>query len=186
MKRATKQGFPLVEIMIVVAIIGLLQFPGTVYAVGKDLANRATVAASDLLNAMEGAGVTNRAARRPNVILVNTDDQGYGDLGCHGNPWIKTPHIDRLYQQGVRLTDFHASPICAPTRAAMMTGQFPLRLGVWSTIAGRENARAGEVMLPEVFAASGYRTALFGKWHLGDNYPFRPEDRGFEHVLWHK
>ena len=124
--------------------------------------------------------------RKPNVILVMTDDQGYGDFGCHGNPNIQTPNIDRLSGQSVRLTDFHVDMICSPTRAALMTSQFAMRIGVWGTLGNHENPRAGEIMLPEVFGASGYRTAIFGKWHLGDNYPFRPGDRGFEHTLWHK
>ena len=124
-------------------------------------------------------------ARRPNVVLIMTDDQGYADMSCHGNPYLKTPNIDRLYRESVRLTDFHVDPTCSPTRAALMTGRYSSRVGVWLTYGGRFHLRADEVTLADVFAAAGYRTAIFGKWHLGDNYPFRPQDRGFSESLIH-
>jgi len=123
--------------------------------------------------------------QRPNVVLIVTDDQGYGDLGCHGNPILKTPHLDRLFSESVRLTNFHVDPTCSPTRAALMTGRYSTRTGVWHTVMGRHMPRPGEVMMPSVFAESGYRTAIFGKWHLGDNYPYRPQDRGFREVFVH-
>jgi len=127
-----------------------------------------------------------RANRRgPNVVLVITDDQGYGDLRCHGNEVIRTPNLDALYEQSVRLTDFHVSPTCAPTRSALMTGRSCNRTGVWHTIMGRSLLRRDEVTMADVFAATGYRTGIFGKWHLGDNYPFRPQDRGFHEVFVH-
>ena len=121
----------------------------------------------------------------PNVILAMTDDQGYGDLGCHGNSLIRTPNPDRLYGQSLRLTDFHVGPTCAPTRASLMTGRYCNRTGVWHTIMGRSLLRRDEVTMADVFASGGYRTAIFGKWHLGDNYPMRPQDRGFQEVLIH-
>ena len=127
-------------------------------------------------------GAATGAAKRPNVVLVITDDQGYGDLGCHGNDVIRTPNLDRLHTQSVRLTDFHVAPTCAPTRAGLMTGRWCNRTGVWHTIMGRSMLRKGEVTLADVFAAGGWRTGIFGKWHLGDNYPFRPQDRGFQEV----
>ena len=120
-----------------------------------------------------------------NIILIITDDQGYGDLSCHGNPALKTPHLDRLYKQSTRLTDFHVSPTCAPTRAALLTGHDANRTGVWHTIGGRSLLLEEEVTLPEVLAENDYATGIFGKWHLGDNYPFRPQDRGFQEVLVH-
>ncbi len=123
--------------------------------------------------------------KRPNVILVMTDDQGYGDLGCHGNKVIRTPHLDKLHKQSIRLTDFHVAPCCTPTRTQLMTGRDAVRTGAWGTTWGRSLPRPDEVMLAEVFKAGGYRTGMFGKWHLGDNYPYRPEDRGFEEVLRH-
>ena len=124
-------------------------------------------------------------APRPNVVLVMTDDQGYFDLGCHGNPILQTPHLDRLYTQSVRLTDFHVCPLCSPTRAALITGRYASRTGVWATTVGRSLPRAEEVTVADCFAAGGYQTGVFGKWHLGDNYPFRPQDRGFREVLVH-
>jgi arylsulfatase A-like enzyme len=126
------------------------------------------------------------SAQMPNIILVITDDQGYGDLSCHGNPWLKTPNLDRLYEQSIRLTDFHVSPTCAPTRAALLTGHYTNRTGVWHTIAGRSLLRESELTMADVLSNNGYKTGIFGKWHLGDSYPFRPQDRGFQEVLVHK
>ncbi|MGB2821507.1 MAG: arylsulfatase [Phycisphaerae bacterium] len=129
------------------------------------------------------AGAAEAKAARPNVIVVITDDQGYGDLGCHGNKVIRTPNLDRLHGQSTRLTDFHVGPTCSPTRAALMSGRYCNRTGVWHTIMGRSMLRKDEVTLANVFADGGYRTGHFGKWHLGDNYPFSPRYRGFE-VVW--
>ena len=122
---------------------------------------------------------------RPNVILIMTDDQGYGDLGCHGNPQIKTPALDALHAQSVRLTNYHVDPTCSPTRSALLTGRYSSRTGVWHTIMGRSLLHGDEVTLADVFAAAGFRTGCFGKWHLGDNYPSRPQDTGFGEVLVH-
>jgi arylsulfatase A-like enzyme len=119
----------------------------------------------------------------PNIVFILTDDQGYGDLACHGNPIIKTPHLDKLHKESTRLTNFHVDPTCSPTRSALMTGRYSSRTGVWHTVMGRSILRRDEVTLANVFAAMGYRTGLFGKWHLGDNYPYRPQDRGFHEVL---
>ncbi|TWU51170.1 arylsulfatase [Rubripirellula reticaptiva] len=125
------------------------------------------------------------AADKPNVVIVITDDQGYGDLGCLGNPVLKTPEIDKLYADSVRLTDYHVAPTCSPTRCAFLTGHWTNRTGVWHTIMGRSMLRENEVTMGDVFQAAGYETGMFGKWHLGDNYPFRAEDRGFGEVLRH-
>ncbi|QNN25336.1 arylsulfatase [Planctomycetales bacterium ZRK34] len=126
-----------------------------------------------------------QAADRPNVIIVITDDQGYGDIAAHGNPIIKTPNMDRLHAQSVRLTDFHVDPTCAPTRSSVMSGRFSTRTGIWHTIMGRSLMNTKELTVAETFKAAGYRTGMFGKWHLGDNYPMRPQDQGFDHVVWH-
>ena len=123
------------------------------------------------------------AQRPPNVVLMMTDDQGYGDLACHGNEMIQTPHLDTLAKQSVRMTNFHVDPTCSETRSALMTGRYSSRTGVWHTIMGRSILRGDEVTMADVFSASGYQTGIFGKWHLGDNYPFRPQDRGFGEVL---
>ncbi|MEM1108945.1 MAG: arylsulfatase [Planctomycetota bacterium] len=122
---------------------------------------------------------------KPNIVLVITDDQGYGDLSCTGNPVLRTPHLDRFHDEAVRLTDFHVGPTCSPTRAGLMTGRHPGRAGVWHTIAGRSIVRQDVDMLPEILRDAGYATAMFGKWHLGDNFPYRPTDRGFDHVVQH-
>ncbi|NND98483.1 MAG: arylsulfatase [Pirellulaceae bacterium] len=122
---------------------------------------------------------------KPNVVIVITDDQGYGDLSCTGNPILKTPRIDELYNQSVRLTDYHVAPTCSPTRCAFLTGHWTNRTGVWHTIMGRSMLRENEVTMGQVFKDAGYATGMFGKWHLGDNYPYRPEDRGFTEVLRH-
>lgn len=125
------------------------------------------------------------AADKPNVVIVITDDQGYGDLSCHGNPTIKTPEIDELFADSVRLKDYHVAPTCSPTRCAFLTGHWTNRTGVWHTIMGRSMLRENEVTMGQVFQDNGYATGMFGKWHLGDNYPYRPEDRGFSEVMRH-
>ena len=122
---------------------------------------------------------------RPNVIVIITDDQGYGDLGVHGNGMIRTPNLDRLHSESVRLTDFHVDPTCAPTRSSLMTGRYSTRTGVWHTIMGRSLMEGEEDTVAELFQDNGYRTGMFGKWHLGDNYPCRPQDQGFDEVAWH-
>lgn len=131
------------------------------------------------------ANVAAAEDRRPNLLIVMTDDQGYGDLACHGNLQIKTPALDAFFASSVRLTNFHVDPTCAPTRAALLTGRYSSRVGVWHTIAGRSLLRPGELTLANIFAAAGYRTGIFGKWHLGDNYPLRPQDRGFQETFIH-
>jgi len=122
---------------------------------------------------------------RPNIILVMTDDQGYGDLSCHGNPVLKTPNIDHFYAQSVRFTDFHVSPTCSPTRAALMTGRHEFRNGVTHTIFERERLTLGATTLAQVLKSAGYTTGIFGKWHLGDEDPYQPDRRGFDEVYIH-
>ncbi len=122
---------------------------------------------------------------RPNIVFIMTDDQGYGDLGCTGNPIIKTPHIDRLAAESVQLTDYHVAPTCSPTRAALLTGHWTDRTGVWHTVNGRSMLRENEITIAQMLKDHGYATGIFGKWHLGDNYPYRAEDRGFTEVYRH-
>ena len=124
------------------------------------------------------------AAPRPNVIVLLTDDQGYGDLSCHGNPVVRTPHLDRLHAEGVRFTDFHAAPMCTPTRGQLMTGLDALRNGAMNVSSGRTLLRRDLPTLPSLLRGGGYATGLFGKWHLGDNHPYRPHERGFDHAVW--
>jgi len=123
--------------------------------------------------------------RPPNVVFVLTDDQGYGDLGCHGNPVIQTPNLDQFHADSIRVTDFHVGPTCAPTRAGLMTGHYANSTGVWHTIGGRSLLRKDEWTLAAALRENGYRTGIFGKWHLGDAYPYRPHDRGFEMSIVH-
>lgn len=122
---------------------------------------------------------------RPNVIFILTDDQGYGDMSCHGNPNIKTPAIDRLHSESVCFDNFHSGTTSAPTRAGIITGHYCNSTGVWHTIMGRSVLSLEETTLSEIFKFSGYNTAMFGKWHLGDNYPYRPNDRGFDMAFYH-
>ena len=124
-------------------------------------------------------------ADRPNIILIITDDQGYGDIGAHGNKIIKTPNLDNLHSESVRLTNYHVDPTCSPTRSALMTGRYSTRTGVWHTIMGRSIMATDEVTVAEILRDNGYNTAMFGKWHLGDNAPARPHDQGFEYALYH-
>ena len=130
--------------------------------------------------------VATAAPARPNVVVIITDDQGYGDLGVHGNPDLQTPNLDRLAKESARLSNFYVSPVCSPTRASLLTGRYNYRTGVVDTFLGRSMMHGDEVTLAEMLRDHGYRTGIFGKWHLGDNYPMRPIDQGFEEALVHK
>src|SRR5947208_2923223 len=121
--------------------------------------------------------------RRPNIVLIMADDMGHGDLGVHGNPIIRTPYLDRLAKQSVRFKNFYVSPVCSPTRASLLTGRYNYRTGVVDTFLGRSLMHPDEVTLAELLAAAGYRTGIFGKWHLGDNFPLRAMDQGFRETL---
>ena len=125
------------------------------------------------------------AAPRPNIIFVITDDQGYGDLSCHGNPILNTPHLDRFHGESVRFTDFNVSPTCAPTRAALLTGRHEFKNGVTHTIFERERLTTNAITLPQVLRDAGYATGIFGKWHLGDEPEYQPGRRGFDEVFVH-
>jgi len=123
---------------------------------------------------------------RPNVILVLTDDQGYGDFSCHGNSVLRTPNLDRLHGQSIRLTDFHVAPMCTPTRGELMSGLDALRNKARHVCGGLTMLRTDVPTMGDVFRADGYRTGLFGKWHLGDSYPYLPQNRGFQEVVHHR
>ncbi|MFW6164407.1 MAG: arylsulfatase, partial [Planctomycetota bacterium] len=140
--------------------------------------------ASAALAAMARGAFAQRG-KRPNVVLVMTDDQGIGDMSCHGNEKLDTPNIDRLAREGVEFTQFLVCPVCAPTRACLMTGRYNYRTGVTDTYLGRAMMHADEVTVAEMLGQGGYRTAIYGKWHLGDNYPLRPEDQGFHEAIVH-
>lgn len=120
------------------------------------------------------------AQRKPNIVIILTDDQGWGDLSMHGNTNIRTPNIDSLAQAGVRFDRFYVSPVCSPTRASLLTGRYHPRSGIHGTSRGQERMDPSEVTLGDVFKAAGYATACFGKWHNGSQVPYHPNARGFD------
>jgi len=120
----------------------------------------------------------------PNVIVVMTDDQGYGEFSFNGNPVTNTPNIDRMAKEGIQFTDFHVAPMCTPTRGQLLTGMDAFRNGAINVSSGRTLLRPELKTMADIFLENGFATGIFGKWHLGDNYPFRPEDRGFEEAIW--
>ncbi len=121
----------------------------------------------------------------PNIILIITDDQGYGDFGFTGNPVVHTPTLDSLAEKSIHFTDFYVSPVCAPTRASLMTGRYSLRTGIRDTYNGGAIMATEEITIAEMLKGNGYRTGIFGKWHLGDSYPSRPMDQGFDESVIH-
>ncbi|MFH5834115.1 arylsulfatase [Halalkalibaculum sp. DA384] len=123
---------------------------------------------------------------RPNILLIVSDDQGYGDFGSFGNKILKTPNLDQLHKESTYFSEFLVSPVCTPTRASLMTGRYNYRTGAWDTWKGRINMHTDEVTIAEALKKEGYNTGLFGKWHLGYNYPMRPLDQGFDYVIRHE
>lgn len=126
-----------------------------------------------------------QANRKPNIILILTDDQGYGDVGRHGNPILKTPNLDRLHDESVRFTDFHVSTTCAPTRSALLSGRHDFKNGITHTILERERMSLSTTTIAQVLKSAGYTTGIFGKWHLGDEPAYRPNRRGFDEMFIH-
>ena len=126
------------------------------------------------------------AQDRPNIIIMLTDDQGYGDIGMHGNPFLKTPHIETLAESGIEMTQFISYPNCSASRAAIMTGRYPYRTGVTAVTQVDHFMNTTELTIAEILSKNGYRTGIFGKWHLGDNCPMRSTDQGFQEALVHK
>ncbi|MCA9072551.1 MAG: sulfatase-like hydrolase/transferase, partial [Planctomycetaceae bacterium] len=136
-----------------------------------------------LAGAFLGPAVTwadDTPASRPNVVLILTDDQGYGDLSLHGNPHLETPHIDALGKSGVQFERFYVNSFCAPTRAALLTGRYPLRTGVFGVTHNKEAMRTNETTIAEALKTAGYRTTCIGKWHNGEQYPYTPPGQGFD------
>lgn len=125
------------------------------------------------------------AGSKPNIILILTDDQGFPPVGSHGHPWLKTPNLDRLYGESSRFTRFLVAPTCAPTRSALLTGRDPMKNGVTHTILERERMTLAATTLPQVLKTAGYRSAIFGKWHLGDEDAYQPDHRGFDEAFIH-
>ncbi len=142
-----------------------------------------------ILCSMVLAACTSRSVelpkKGPNILLIMTDDQGYGDIGFNGNHLIRTPVMDSLARRGTRIDPFYVSPVCAPTRSSLMTGRYHLRTGVYDTYNGGAMMDPGEVTVAEILSAYGYHTGMIGKWHLGDNYPMRPMEQGFQYSLMH-
>ncbi|MEI8367188.1 MAG: sulfatase-like hydrolase/transferase [Planctomycetia bacterium] len=134
---------------------------------------------------LDEAPPTGAQRRPPNIIVVMTDDQGYGDLAAHGNPILKTPHLDRMWRESVRFTEYHVSPTCSPTRTALLTGRHEFRSGVTHTIHERERLALSATTLPQLLRAAGYTTGIFGKWHLGDEEAYQPGKRGFDRSVIH-
>lgn len=126
-----------------------------------------------------------QTVKKPNIILVLTDDQGYGDISAHGSPDVLTPNMDKLKAQGISLEDFQVSPTCAPTRSAILTGRHPFKNGITHTILERERMALGITTLPEILKRGGFTSGIFGKWHLGDENAYQPENRGFDEVFIH-
>jgi len=125
------------------------------------------------------------AGKQPNILFLFTDDQGYGDISAHGNPVLRTPNLDRLRRESVRFTDFQVSPTCSPTRSALLTGRHEFKNGVTHTILERERMTLDAVTVTDVLRPAGYTTGIFGKWHLGDEAKYRPDQRGFDEVFIH-
>lgn len=123
------------------------------------------------------------AAEHPNILLILTDDQGYGDVSIHGNPWLKTPNLDRIATEGARLDRFFVEPVCAPTRAAILSGRYPTKTGVTGVTRNLETMRGEEITLAEILRDAGYATGCFGKWHNGSNWPYHPNAQGFEEFV---
>ncbi len=138
-----------------------------------------------LLGWLSSAAPAAAKGAKPNVIIILTDDQGYGDLSCHGNPVLKTPNLDQLHAESIRLTDFHVAPMCTPTRGQLLSGRDCLANGAMNVSSGRTFLRQELPTMANIFAANGYRCGQFGKWHLGDNYPYRPQDRGFHESIFY-
>ena len=131
------------------------------------------------------ANAESLSGSRPNIILIITDDQGYGPVGAHGHPWIETPNLDKLYSQSTRFERFLVSPTCSPTRAAIMSGRHPLKNGVTHTILERERMALSTYTIAQGLSSVNYQTGIFGKWHLGDEKFYQPENRGFNEVFIH-
>jgi len=117
---------------------------------------------------------------RPNIVLVISDDQGWGDLSVHGNTNVRTPNIDSLAADGAMFDRFYVSPVCAPTRASMLTGRYHPRTGVIGVTRGQERMNLDEVTVAQILKTGGYSTGAFGKWHNGSQYPYHPNGRGFD------
>ncbi|QDV41950.1 Arylsulfatase [Stieleria neptunia] len=144
------------------------------------------LAVAGLLTQTLGTPVVNaESPPRPNIVFVMTDDQGYWDTGATGNPHIDTPNMNAIADQGIQLDRYYAAPVCAPTRAGLMTGRYYLRTGLYNTRFGGDSIGLGEITVAQLLQQAGYRTGLFGKWHLGKYPGYQPQERGFDEFFGH-
>lgn len=146
------------------------------------LVGNVVLGANDTATAADRATM---AGSKPNIVLIMPDDMGWGDIAAHGNPLIKTPNLDQLYAQSTRFTDFHVSPTCAPTRSSLLSGRHEFKNGITHTINERERMALATTTLAQILKSAGYTTGIFGKWHLGDEEPYQPQNRGFDEVFIH-
>jgi arylsulfatase A-like enzyme len=151
----------------------------------RDFIQRLALAAAALV-APRGLSAADSPPTKPNIIVAMIDNVGYGDFGINGNDIVRTPHLDRFADEGIQFSRFYCNPMCSPTRASLMTGRCFYRTGVIHTSRGGALMHGDEVTIAEYLRQAGYATGMFGKWHLGDNYPMRPQDQGFDQTLWHK
>jgi arylsulfatase len=151
----------------------------------RDFLRTIGVGAAAAMVLPRGLRAAESAAARPNIIIVLTDDQGYGDIAANGNPKIKTPSMDRMHDEGIRFEDFHVSPTCSPTRCSLMTGRHEMKSGVTHTIMERERMSLKATTVAQVLKSAGYTTGIFGKWHLGDEPDHWPDNRGFDEMFIH-
>jgi len=138
-----------------------------------------------LIGVLQAAQALKLAGSRPNILFILTDDQGKGDLSCMGNDRLRTPHLDSLWAKSTRFDDFHVSPTCSPTRGALMSGRSPFEVGISHTIRQRDHLALDVITFPQVLQSAGYKTGIFGKWHLGDEKEYLPNARGFDEMLIH-
>ena len=155
------------------------------YSAKNIMKNLLLMAAAWLLVSPMAFSAQSLTGKRPNILFILTDDQGYGDISAHGNPVLKTPNLDKIRSEAVRFTDFHVSPTCSPTRSALMTGRHEFKNGITHTILERERLTLNATTVAQVLQSSGYTTGIFGKWHLGDEAEYQPNRRGFDEVYIH-
>ena len=139
-----------------------------------------------IANMVVAATLPTLSQQRPNVIVLLTDDQGFGDFSCNGNPILKTPNLDKLHDESISFNNFHVASVSTPTRGQLLTGMDAIHNKACMVPAGRNLMQRGISTMPQIFKDNGYQTGIFGKWHLGDNYPDRPMDRGFDKCVWFK
>lgn len=158
----------------------VLTYPMTKRFFAPVLPCLAGIAATLLIGGSPAMAASATPATHPNVVILLIDDMGYGDISAHGNPYLQTPNLDALRADSARFTDFHVTPMCSPSRGQLLTGRCNLVNAASSVNSGRHLLRPDFPTMADIFRDQGYATGIFGKWHLGDSYPYRPIDRGFD------